>query len=175
MKLAEMVVLYGMKRFLGAFMIVSCSLMLSVFFISPAFGLSNPVENDADGISSALSGAESNIVKGDIALSHPDTSPSANAFTISQSGPMNESNVTKDSYDSGDQVKYIFDWGDGTTSETGFVESGVNVSISHNWSSEGVYYVKVRAVDTHEASSSWSDPMEVTIVPRIKRVSSSHR
>jgi hypothetical protein len=67
------------------------------------------------------------------------------------------------SSDSGDQVKSIFDWGYGTTSETGLVDSSVNISESHRWSSEGVYYVKVRAEDAHDASSSWSEALEVGI------------
>lgn len=75
----------------------------------------------------------------------------------------------------GDQVKYIFNWGDGTASETEFVDSGVNVSESHSWSSEGIYYAKVRAVDNHGSNSEWSDPVEVAILPRVNRVSGNRR
>jgi hypothetical protein len=77
--------------------------------------------------------------------------------------------------DSGELVKFIFDWGDGTTSETDFVSSGEFVSLSHSWSREGVYLVRVRAEDGLGASSNWSEPLEVTIAPKINRVSSNIR
>lgn len=137
-------------------------LVLAEISISLAAGISSPTESAGSDASLDINAVEHR--------------PGAEIFAVSEETPPDGTGVSDlSSLDSSDQVKFIFDWGDGTTSETGFVDSGVNVSLSHNWSSEGVYYVKVRAVDTHEASSSWSDPMEVTIVPRIKRVSSSHR
>ncbi len=63
----------------------------------------------------------------------------------------------------GDQVKYVFDWDDGSTSETGFVSSGTTASKSHSWSSSGTYYVKTKAVDSNGASSAWSSSKTVTI------------
>jgi hypothetical protein len=63
----------------------------------------------------------------------------------------------------GDQVKYTFDWGDGTTSETGFVNSGTSATRFHSWSSAGTYYVKAKATDTTGASSGWSGLKSVTI------------
>jgi len=64
----------------------------------------------------------------------------------------------------GDQLKYTFDWGDGITSETGFVNSGATVSKSHSWSNPGTYYVKAKASDSRGMSSEWSDPTPVTII-----------
>lgn len=66
------------------------------------------------------------------------------------------------------QVKFIFDWGDSTTSETGFVNSGRIASASHEWSDTGVYWVKSRAIDSTGASSSWSKPLIVTIKQKSK-------
>jgi len=45
----------------------------------------------------------------------------------------------------GDSVKYVFDWGDGTTSWNGldYIESGISQSLIHKWSKEGIYQVKV--------------------------------
>ena len=69
----------------------------------------------------------------------------------------------------GDQVKYTFDWGDDTTSETGFVDSGTIASESHTWSftwSElyGItYYIKAKATDSKGASSEWSDSKALTL------------
>ncbi len=66
------------------------------------------------------------------------------------------------------QIRYIFDWGDGTTSETGFVKSGKLASVSHVWDDAGIYWVKARALDSNGASSSWSKPLIVTIKQRSK-------
>ncbi len=57
----------------------------------------------------------------------------------------------------GDQVAFKFSWGDGTESDwTSFVDSGGSASLSHSWSSEGTYQVKVKAKDTYNAESGWS-------------------
>ena len=68
----------------------------------------------------------------------------------------------------GDQVKYIFDWGDGTTSTTGYVASGTYASASHKWS--GVtpgtfkgFYIKAMATDIKGAKSAWSSPLPVSM------------
>ncbi len=63
----------------------------------------------------------------------------------------------------GNQVKYIFDWGDGTTSETKFLDSGIFASESHGWSKPGNYTVKTKAIDRSNAASEWSDGLDVTI------------
>ena len=64
----------------------------------------------------------------------------------------------------GDQVKYRFDWGDGTTSDTGLVNSGVSASASHSWPTTNVYSVKAKTIDSHGAlSSSWSPALSVTV------------
>ncbi|MRS05392.1 glycosyl hydrolase family protein, partial [bacterium] len=69
----------------------------------------------------------------------PSCIPPGNPF--SPSGPI--SGVTGTSYiystsatdPGGDQVKYTFDWGDGTIqTETGLVNSGITASATHSWS-----------------------------------------
>jgi len=62
-----------------------------------------------------------------------------------------------------DQVKYIFDWGDGKKSTTSFVNSGDEASISHVWAKPGTYNVKAQAEDRNSAKSEWSTVLEVTI------------
>ena len=48
----------------------------------------------------------------------------------------------------GDHVYYLIDWGDGTNSGwVGPYEPGETVSISHVWSDEGTYQIKVKAKD----------------------------
>jgi len=63
----------------------------------------------------------------------------------------------------GDQIKYTFDWGDGSTSATAFVSSGTTASKSHSWSNPGSYYVRAKATDNKDASSKWSVAKMVTI------------
>lgn len=61
------------------------------------------------------------------------------------------------------KVKYTFDWGDGTTSQTGLVNSGTIESLQHTWSEVGSYKVKAMATDSKGASSGWSSISTVSI------------
>ena len=62
-----------------------------------------------------------------------------------------------------DQVKYTFDWGDGTTANTGPVNSGTRSIASHAWSKAGTYQVNVMATESKGASSGWSAIRNVAI------------
>ena len=68
--------------------------------------------------------------------------------------------------DDGDQLRYTLDWGDGTASETEFVDSGRSVSQSHVWDDEGGYSVRVMAADSEGDESDWSPPLVVAISRR---------
>jgi hypothetical protein len=69
-----------------------------------------------------------------------------------------------------DQVYYWFDWGDGNSSGwVGPYASGAAGSANHTWSKKGTYQIKVKAKDSFDAESEWSDPLEVTM-PRYKIV-----
>lgn len=63
----------------------------------------------------------------------------------------------------GNMVKCTFDWGDGTFSTTGLVNSGASVSASHRWTRAKTYQVKAKATDNQGASSEWSDSLSVSI------------
>jgi len=64
----------------------------------------------------------------------------------------------------GEQLFYLFDWGDGTTSGwLGPYSSGATGTASHSWTALGTYNVKARARDVWGAGSKWSDPLAVTI------------
>lgn len=77
-----------------------------------------------------------------------------NSYTYTSSTTDNE----------GDQIYYLFDWGDGKNSGwIGPYNSGESCSASNNWNSRGTYSVKVKAKDTEEHVSSWSDPLSVTM------------
>jgi len=63
----------------------------------------------------------------------------------------------------GDPVKYIFDWGDGTTSWTGFdfIDSGKEAKASHRWSKPGIYRIRASAMDSKGTTSGWSRALAV--------------
>jgi len=64
----------------------------------------------------------------------------------------------------GNQVYYLFDWGDGSNSSwVGPYASGATASANHSWSAGGTNQVKVKAKDTWQMQSSWSDPLSVVI------------
>ncbi len=68
----------------------------------------------------------------------------------------------------GDDVYYMFDWGDDTTSGwVGPYNSGQTGSAKKTWTSQGTYTVKVVARDDHGKISEWSDPLDVSM-PRNK-------
>jgi hypothetical protein len=63
-----------------------------------------------------------------------------------------------------DDIYYLFDWNDGTTSGwVGPYSSGVTGVASHIWTELGTYNVKVKARDVWGAGSKWSEPLTVTI------------
>jgi len=55
-----------------------------------------------------------------------------------------------------DDVKYHLDWGDTTTTTTGFTESGEEIIVSHTWNTKGIYNVMVKAIDVYDAESDWA-------------------
>jgi hypothetical protein len=64
----------------------------------------------------------------------------------------------------GGQIFYMWDWGDGGYSQwLGPYNSGEECSVSHMWSSRGNYEIKVKAKDTSNAESEWSDPLPVSM------------
>lgn len=63
----------------------------------------------------------------------------------------------------GGKIRYIFDWGDGTSSYTIFYNSGDVASAFHTWNYQGSYAVRVKAEDEHSAQSDWSEPLPLTI------------
>ena len=74
-------------------------------------------------------------------------------FSTSTSHPRNK------------DVKYQFDWDDGSSTEwIGYVEPGVSINATHTWNAPGQYMVKVKAKDNDNRESEWSQPLPVHIV-----------
>ena len=90
----------------------------------------------------------------------PSTPSGPTPGVTGTSYPYSTSSVDPD----GDPVMYTFDWGDATTSDTGFNASGVPVTLSHAWAAAGTYAVRARAKDVGGAFSGWSAALNVTIV-----------
>ena len=64
----------------------------------------------------------------------------------------------------GDQVYYMWNWGDGSQSGwLGPYNSGVTIITSHMWTVKGSYSIKVKAKDTFGAESKWSKPLSIKI------------
>jgi hypothetical protein len=64
----------------------------------------------------------------------------------------------------GDQLYYLFDWGDGNDSGwKGPYNSGDIISESHIWDIQGTYPIKVKAKDLYDEESVWSDSLSVSM------------
>jgi PKD repeat protein len=71
------------------------------------------------------------------------------------------STVTSDR--EGDELYYMFDWGDNSDMEwVGPFESGEEITVDHIWENKGSFSVRVRAKDDSGASE-WSDSLAVMI------------
>lgn len=69
-----------------------------------------------------------------------------------------------------DDIYYLFDWGDGTTSGwVGPYYSGEQISVSNTWTTEGDFLVRVKAKDIHGVQSDWSDELSISM-PRNKAI-----
>lgn len=51
------------------------------------------------------------------------------------------------STDDGGKIRYTVDWGDGKTTESLFIESGILFNASHKWANPGIYTINVKADD----------------------------
>ena len=80
-------------------------------------------------------------------------------------------NYTTKTFDpDGDQIYYMWDWGDHSTSDwEGPYESGENITSSHIWDSTGNYYIRVKAKDESGYESDWSDYLVVSMPRNIKK------
>ena len=64
----------------------------------------------------------------------------------------------------GDQIFYLFDWGDETSTDwLGPFDSGQVTTASHAWSELGNYSLKVKAKDVNDSIGYWSEPHSVQV------------
>jgi agmatine deiminase len=63
-----------------------------------------------------------------------------------------------------DNVLFLWDWGDNTTSDwLGPSTSGAVVNASHSWQKKGTYSIRVKAKDIYGLESNWSESFPVTM------------
>jgi outer membrane protein assembly factor BamB len=63
-----------------------------------------------------------------------------------------------------DSISYQFDWGDSIYSVwSDYVSNGQSISMTHSYSSEGIYLVRTRAKDKDGAESGWSGEHQILI------------
>jgi hypothetical protein len=64
----------------------------------------------------------------------------------------------------GEQISYMFDWGDGTFSEwIGPVNSGIPAETTHAYTGVGTFSVYVKAKDINDGESGWSEAHTISI------------
>ncbi len=99
-----------------------------------------------------------------VGTSYPPDPPIVDGATAGK--PNKEYEYTATTTDpEGDQIFYMFDWDDGTTSDwLGPYNSGQSVTISHAWQDVDDYEIEVRAKDINDSVSYWSDPYLMQIV-----------
>jgi hypothetical protein len=99
----------------------------------------------------------------DAGSSTPNTPSTPTGPTTVNAGDTATYESTGDDPD-GDKIKYIFNWGDGTTTKTDFMSSGETAYVDKKWTSGGTHDVKVKIRDKFGKESSWSDPLTVTVL-----------
>ncbi len=66
----------------------------------------------------------------------------------------------------GDQLYYMWDWGEETSSWLGPYNSGETAMAGHTWTTTGPHSVAVKVKDQYDEESPWSNPASITLVAR---------
>lgn len=73
----------------------------------------------------------------------------------------------------GDDIYYLFDWGDNTDSGwLGPYNSGQECTASNAWNEKGAFNIRVKAKDVYGFESEWSDSLSI-IIPKSKEIQNS--
>jgi hypothetical protein len=71
---------------------------------------------------------------------------------------------TETSDPNNDQIYYLWEWGDGNFSHwLGPYSSDDRCETSYSWKNEGIYSIRVKAMDTEGGESEWSEPLGIRI------------
>jgi hypothetical protein len=90
----------------------------------------------------------------------PTTPQGQRVGTIGQNYTYSTSSTDSD----GDQIYYLFDWGDDSNSSwLGPYETGQECTATHTWTQKNIYQIKAKAKDATGAESAWSDPLPIVM------------
>jgi hypothetical protein len=99
---------------------------------------------------------------------YPPDTPSIPSGPVSGVPGVSYNYNTKTIDPDGDEIYYLFDWGDGSYSNwIGPYQSGERANCINSWGENDTYSVRVKAKDVYGFESEWSDPLTV-IMPRSK-------
>jgi len=98
------------------------------------------------------------------APTNPPNTPSRPSGPISMDVSETGSYSTGTTDPDGDIIRYIYNWGDGTKTNTEFHDSGDPVTELKKWARKGNYNVTVKARDKYGKESDWSDTLNVNIL-----------
>jgi len=102
-------------------------------------------------------------------VNNPPNKPTINGPNTGKYGEIYSYLITATDPD-GDELSYYIEWGDGEYSDwIGPYASGMEITESHSWSSDGTYTIKVKAKDTDGSESNWAT-LQVTM-PKSKTFS----
>jgi agmatine deiminase len=108
---------------------------------------------------------------GEIEINNPPDTPQKPSGEESGKIETTYTYRTQTSDADGDQIYYLWDWGDGNLSEwLGPFISGAVATAEKSWEKKGTYSVRVKAKDIYGDESDWSDPLSVTM-PRNQIIS----
>jgi len=97
-------------------------------------------------------------------LNNPPNKPSTPSGQTNGNIGQEYSYTTSTTDPDGDQVYYLWDWGDGNNSGwLGPYNSGLTCGAKHIWNVKDNYNIKVKAKDIYGNESNWSDPLPITM------------
>ena len=100
----------------------------------------------------------------------PPDKPDTPSGTINGKAGKEYTYTTITTDEDGDQIYYMFDWGeDNTSGWLGPYNSGETCEASYTWKDKDNYQVRVKAKDTYDLESFWSDPLEISM-PKNKAI-----
>jgi len=96
-------------------------------------------------------------------LNNPPNKPSKPVGQINGTKGISYLYTSNTTDPDGDQVYYIWDWGDDSFSQwLGPLDSGLMTNALHSWA-KGSYNIRVKAKDIYGSESDWSEPLEVSM------------
>jgi hypothetical protein len=120
--------------------------------------------NDLDPVTLAVTGFNKEPYITTLSLNTPPNAPERPEGRQDGSTGANYLYTTSTIDADGDNVYYMWDWGDGTISEwIGPFSSGNEVGERHSWDEEGSYEIKVKSKDVFDVESDWSEPLAITM------------